>query len=167
MNRMALPGLFLLGLLILSACIARDTGGGRISSPVQPVAATTLENTSTHESPLGTPTPAEGAIVNLTEKDNGGSVALAVNDTLAIRLAGNPTTGFIWEADNLDANHFAQIGTYAYSADSSLMGAAGQFTLTFKVLISGEGRLRLIYHRTFERNVPPLKVFEITVTIHV
>ena len=58
-------------------------------------------------------------------------------------------------------------------ADSACLHCAGykrrqdQFTLTFKVLISGEGRLRLIYHRTFERNVPPLKVFEITVTIHV
>jgi predicted secreted protein len=163
---MALPGLFLWGLIILSACTARDAGGSRISSPMQPVAITALENTSTHELPLGTPTLAGGAIVNLTEKNNGGSVALAVNDMLAIQLAGNPTTGFIWEADNLDANHFAQIGTYTYAADSKLMGAAGQFTLTFKVLSSGEGRLRLIYHRTFEKGVPPLKVFEVTVTIH-
>ena len=105
-------------------------------------------------------------IVNLTEKDNGGSIALAVNKMFTVQLAGNPTTGYIWEADNLDASHFMQVGNYAFSANSHLTGASGLFTLTFKALSSGKAVLHLIYHRTFEKGVPPLKTFEVTVNIH-
>ena len=104
-------------------------------------------------------------MVNLTEEENGGNVALTVNDTLQIQLDGNPTTGYIWESENLDTDHLEQIGTPVFAAQSKLMGAPGQFTLTFKALRSGVVKLRLIYHRTFEKNVPPQQVFEVTVNI--
>ena len=138
MKRMVLPGFFLLGLFILTACQGTNLAG------------------------------AAGANkrVTLTEKDNGGSIALAVNGVFLVQLAGNPSTGYIWEADDLDATHFRQIGNYAFSADSHLAGASGLFTLTFKALSSGKAVLRLVYHRTFEKGVPPLKTFEVTINIH-
>ena len=71
-------GLFLSGLFILAACQSMNLAGAA---------------------------GAGGANkrVILTEKDNGGSIALAVNDVFPVQLAGNPSTGYIWEADNLDA----------------------------------------------------------------
>ena len=138
MKRIALLVLFLLGLFILPACQGMNLAGAAGANKK----------------------------VTLTEKDNGSSIALAVNNVFLVQLAGNPSTGYIWEADSLDTAHFRQIGNYTFSADSHLAGASGLFTLTFKVLSPGKAVLRLIYHRTFEKGVPPLKTFEVTVNIH-
>jgi inhibitor of cysteine peptidase len=136
-----LLGVFLWGLFILTACqgmnLAGAAGAGGANKKV-----------------------------TLTDKDNGSSIALAVNNVFVVQLAGNPSTGYIWEANNLDTAHFSQIGNYSFSAGSHLAGASGLFTLTFKTLSSGKAVLRMIYHRSFEKGVPPLKSFEVTANIH-
>jgi inhibitor of cysteine peptidase len=165
MNRMTLIGLFLICLLLLAACSASNTESGKVSLALEQTATMPPANTPTSESPLGTATMTGGAMVNLTEEENGEDVALTVNDTLQIQLDGNPTTGFIWEPENLDISFLEEIGAPVFVSRSNLMGASGQFTLTFKALRSGTVNLRLIYHRPFEKNVPPQQVFEVTVNI--
>ncbi len=101
----------------------------------------------------------------LTEEQNGGVVALIVNDSVRVKLDGNITTGFSWEVENLDANLLAQIGVAEYTSNSNLAGSGGTFALTFKALNVGVTHLHLIYHRPFEKNVPPAQVFDVTVDI--
>jgi len=165
MNRMAVASLCLIYLLLLAACHVSKSENGKVNLPSQSIAITPPENTPISESPLGGATMTGGAVVNLTEEENGGKVSLIVNDTLQIQLVGNPTTGFTWDVENLDTGHLEQIGTPLFKPDNNLTGASGQFTLTFKALGAGVVVLRLIYHRAFEKNVPPQRIFEITVNI--
>lgn len=107
----------------------------------------------------------EGIITELTEKQNGGVVALVVNDVVRVKLDGNITTGYSWEVDNLDATLLQKVGEVEYASTSSLTGGGGVFTLTFKALNIGTTHLHLIYHRAFEKGVPPIRVFDVTVDI--
>jgi inhibitor of cysteine peptidase len=105
------------------------------------------------------------APLTLTEEQNGGTVALMVNDLMRVQLDGNPTTGFTWETGNLDTSLLEQVGEAEFTQNSNLVGAGGTFTFTFKALKEGVTHLHLIYHRTFEKTTPPAQVFDVTVDI--
>jgi inhibitor of cysteine peptidase len=96
---------------------------------------------------------------------NGGQVDLDVGQTLVVSLESNPTTGYRWEVDKIDDEILQQEGEAEYKAESDLVGAGGVETFRFKALASGEGELKLIYHRSWEEGVEPLEVFSITVNV--
>jgi inhibitor of cysteine peptidase len=88
-----------------------------------------------------------------------------VGDTIKVTIEGNPTTGFIWETEDLNIAQLQQLGEPEYTAASNLLGSAGTYVFTFKVVGSGETSLKLIYHRTWEENVQPEQTFEVTVLV--
>ncbi|MGA7669215.1 MAG: protease inhibitor I42 family protein [Nitrolancea sp.] len=98
-------------------------------------------------------------------KDAGKTISLSVGDTIEVALEGNPTTGYNWEAANLDTSILKQVGDVAYTPESSAVGAPGQVVLRFEAVGSGETALQLIYHRSFETGVAPLQTFEVTVQV--
>ena len=104
--------------------------------------------------------------VNLTGSDNGQKMTLFAGQELIIQLAGNPTTGYTWEASNLDASMFQQVGQAVFgSSNPNLVGSGGTQTLTFRVLKTGPAALTLIYHRPWEQKVAPLHTFSISATV--
>ena len=105
------------------------------------------------------------APLTLTEEQNGGTVALKVNDHVRVQIDGNPTTGYTWETENLDTNLLEQVGEAKFTQSSTLVGAGGTFVFTFKALKAGITHLHLIYHRTFEKDTPPAQIFDVTVDI--
>jgi inhibitor of cysteine peptidase len=105
------------------------------------------------------------ARVRLSEKDAGREVELHSADRLAITLEGNPTTGYQWEVASVDSAILNQIGDAEFKPDSTALGSPGKVTLTFGAVASGQTTLKLIYHRAFEKGVPPLKTFEVTVIV--
>lgn len=107
----------------------------------------------------------DGPLVEVTEEQNGGLVALSVRDKLRVVIDGNPTTGFLWEVEDLDGSLLRQIGEPSFKPYSDLTGSGGDFALTFEALKAGATRLRLIYHRPFEKGVPPGRVYEVLVDI--
>ncbi len=137
--------------LILTGCSTQN---------VQPVSIQTAQVTQTVEGPQK-----EGPAVSLSEEQNGGLVALIVNDQFQVLLEGNPTTGYTWEPDNLDTVLLERQGEPTYISKSKLKGSPGKFMLTFKALQPGVTKLRLIYHRTFEKNTAPERIFEVTLDI--
>lgn len=96
---------------------------------------------------------------------NGSSVELQKGQVLVLKLASNPTTGFNWEITGLDTAVLEQVGEVDYKADSNLVGSGGTNTWTFKAVSSGETRLTLIYHRSFERDVPPQATFDLDIVV--
>ncbi|MEQ1558122.1 MAG: protease inhibitor I42 family protein [Methyloglobulus sp.] len=44
-----------------------------------------------------------GEVMKLTENDSGKTIELKVGDDLEVVLAGNPTTGYVWEVSSLDS----------------------------------------------------------------
>jgi inhibitor of cysteine peptidase len=104
--------------------------------------------------------------VNLTASDNGQKITLFAGQELVIQLDGNPSTGYTWEAKDLDAGMFQQVGETVFAAsNSNLVGSGGTLTLTFRVLKTGPAALTLVYHRSWETGVAPLQTFSITAAV--
>jgi predicted secreted protein len=101
----------------------------------------------------------------LTAADAGSTVNMNVGATLEISLQGNPTTGYTWELAPDGQELLVQDGEAQFKAESTLLGSGGLVTLRFKALRQGTADLKLIYHRTFEPNVPPLRTFAVKVVI--
>lgn len=126
--------------------------------------ATTIPASTTNTGGGGEPSNG-GNLFYLTEQQNGSSVTLAVGETIKIEVEGNPTTGFTWETENLDTALIEQAGEPTYIQDSDLTGSGGRYVFTFKALKMGATKVRLIYHRPFEKGVPPKRTFEVSVNI--
>ena len=112
--------------------------------------------------------PADPSAITLTAEQNGTAVTIQVDDTLKIVLSGNPTTGFTWEVETVDAAILQQEGDVEYIPDTTepeIVGSGGTFTFTFKAIAIGQTPLRLVYHRPWESGIPPAETFELSVTV--
>lgn len=109
--------------------------------------------------------PAKKGSLELDLKDNGSTVNLSVGDQLTIVLEGNPTTGYLWELGSEVDGIIKLLGEPDYEADSDLSGGGGKYTFRFEAASSGETRLRLIYHRPFEKDVPPIEVYKLMLVV--
>ncbi len=85
----------------------------------------------------------------VSQSQNGGTVALAKGETLAVELAGNPTTGYEWTIAQFDAA-FLRLVDSSYSADSSAIGSGGTYAFRFEALQAGATTLGLVYRRSWE-----------------
>jgi len=101
----------------------------------------------------------------LTEADNGSTVQLRNGEKLVIELAGNPTTGYSWEAVLPDDSIVKQIGQAEFTPESSKLGAGGTVVLNFQAVATGEQNLQLVYHRPFESDVAPIHSFTVKVVV--
>ncbi|MFH1524254.1 MAG: protease inhibitor I42 family protein [Chloroflexota bacterium] len=102
----------------------------------------------------------------LVAADNGKTLKVKTGDQIVIMLEGNPSTGYTWEAKDLDVGTFQQVGETQFKSSSpGSTGAGGTLTLTFKALRAGTSTLALIYHRPWETDVEPQSTFAVTVTV--
>ena len=104
-------------------------------------------------------------VKKLTDKDAGSAVTLKVGDILEVDLEGNPTTGYTWELAPGGGALLSEQGEGEFKPNSKAMGAGGVVIHRYKAIREGKMKLRLIYHRTFEPNVPPAKSFEIDLVV--
>jgi inhibitor of cysteine peptidase len=111
---------------------------------------------------------AQAAAKEITAKDNGAAVTAKVGDKLDVVLESNPTTGFEWEKESGDAAVVKMLGEPVYSptpTSTQVVGSGGTTTFHFEAAAAGSTTVKLIYHRTFEKDVPPVQTFEVTVTV--
>ena len=113
---------------------------------------------------------ADGGAIKITDADNGKTVAVKTGDTVQVILEGNPTTGYQWTATLADKDKAIaqQQGDAAYvqqSTDSSVVGAGGTYTFTFKAAVAGQATLTFGYARSFDKGVAPVKTFTVTLTV--
>jgi len=88
-----------------------------------------------------------------------------VGDTLEIVLKGNPTTGYMWEVASVDTTVLSQVCEPEFRPKSDARGSGGKIIMRFKAVSVGHTLLKLIYHRPFEKNKPPIRVFSVTVIV--
>jgi inhibitor of cysteine peptidase len=101
-----------------------------------------------------------------TKSDQGSPITVSVGDTFSVKLEGNPTTGYAWEALPDAAGLLSQVGEPDYdSSDEALLGSGGMYTFTFKAEKAGETTLEIIYHRSFETGVDPIDSFKVTIIV--
>ncbi len=108
---------------------------------------------------------AAAADVVVTEKDAGSIVDLVSGDRLDVVLAGNPTTGFNWHVSSVDSAVLKGAGEPSFRRDSDLIGSGGEITLSFEAAAPGQTTLKITYNRAFEKDVAPLKTYELTVIV--
>jgi len=106
--------------------------------------------------------------VALTDADDGKAVELRVGQVLEITLEANPTTGFGWQVLEVEGAVVEQQGEKAYrqrETDGRRVGVGGWETFTFKATKAGAADLRLVYRRSWEKDVEPAKTFAVKVTV--
>lgn len=103
--------------------------------------------------------------LDLTVQESGRSVDVPVGEVVTITLAGNPTTGYVWELADVDRAVLAPDPEPAYVADSALSGAGGTYTFRLSARAVGTSAVTLVYRRPWEEGVPPLQRFELKVTV--
>ncbi len=104
--------------------------------------------------------------VSLTKADTGKTVDLAPGDELEVKLEGNITTGFAWEARDFDSAVLELAGGEPeYKSESDLVGGGGVFTFRFKAKAADSTAVHFIYYRSFEPDVPPIETFDVTVNV--
>ena len=103
--------------------------------------------------------------LELLERDHGHDFTICVGEEFSIRLPGNPTTGYLWEIAANDLAVLKQKGEIVFVADNNSMGAGGQLIFRFVPRGVGLVRLKLVYRRPWEKEIPPTKVFEVTVVV--
>ena len=106
-----------------------------------------------------------GNPIQLYQIDNGRAIKIESGDTLEIVLDANPTTGYQWKALPWDAEVIEQIDKSVYKSRSKAMGSGGELTFYFKALSTGQTPLKFIYFRAFEKDVPPVKSFKVTIVV--
>lgn len=111
------------------------------------------------------PARAADKTVTLTEADAGKTIELHKGNLLVVTLEGNITTGFNWEMTPQTPTILEQLGEPETTPDSSALGAGGKISLQFQAVQTGKAPLVLIYHRSFEKDVPPEKTFEVTIVV--
>jgi C1A family cysteine protease/predicted secreted protein len=110
--------------------------------------------------PLDDPEPEE---IRLDAQDESGQVELKEGQTLVISLESNPSTGHIWEVEETDKTILRQRGKTEFESESHLLGAPVQQILRFEAVAAGRATLKLIYHRPWEKDVEPAKIFSLQV----
>ncbi|WP_067569570.1 protease inhibitor I42 family protein [Nocardia acidivorans] len=99
---------------------------------------------------------------------NGTDIALTVGQGLTVRLAANPSTGYMWQLAQLDRNMVEQTGGTEYEQDPSpngMVGVGGTSIWKFTAKSTGATRLVLEYLRPWEQGVDPTERFTLNVNI--
>lgn len=103
--------------------------------------------------------------ITLDKKANASTVELRKGDKLNVMLQDNPSTRCSWTITSLDSTILEESAKSEFKADSNLVGASGKFTFHFKTVKSGKTTLRLIYHRSWEKDKKPSDIFSVTVAV--
>jgi inhibitor of cysteine peptidase len=104
--------------------------------------------------------------VHLALQDANKTVTLKPGDSLEIELEGNPSTGYIWESATQVLKTLKQSGeTEFLPAKVNLPGAPQMMVLYFTAVNPGQETLQLVYHRSWEKDTPPAKTFEVTIVV--
>ncbi len=103
--------------------------------------------------------------VKISADDNGQTIELTSGQKLVLSLESNPTTGFDWEVSEIDEAVIKQSGESEFKSESDLLGAGGVRTFTFEAVEEGTSTLKLVYHRSWEKDIPPEQEFTVTINV--
>ena len=88
------------------------------------------------------------------------AIHVATDQIFAIEVAGNPTSGYLWEA-RFDGHHL-ELQAQAYEPGKAV-GAGGRETLSFRALKAGETEVLLEYRRPWEQEVRDSRRFRVEI----
>jgi inhibitor of cysteine peptidase len=131
------PFYFALGisLLLLSICATTNTRGNAMST------------------------------ITLTQGDKGKSITVHIGDEIIINLPENPTTGYRWAIDKMDATVLVSQNPTFSSTPGGAIGSGGTRTFTFIAKQPGTVHLQLKRWREWQGDSSIIDRYDITVQI--
>jgi inhibitor of cysteine peptidase len=118
--------------------------------------------------PAGAPAAAASPWLEIGKTDNGKRARVRVGRYVLIRLPGNPTTGYRWQAAAVNGQSIRLLAEPQYVAatnKSAVVGGGGTFFFKFQAVQPGLTTVRLVYVRSWEKNQPPVEVFTCTIEV--
>jgi len=104
--------------------------------------------------------------LNVDDSYSGKQVELAVGQSLVVTLDSNASTGYSWSlAQNSDDSVLNETGNKYLAPQTTLVGAGGKEEWTFKALKKGTSSISMVYRRSWEKDTPPAKTFDLTVVV--
>ena len=106
-------------------------------------------------------------LTTVTEKENGQKVLVPLNSVLEVKLETQLGTGYSWKAVEFNAGllEFLEDSVVKPSGEK-LVGTKEHHLFRFKAKAKGTTALKMHYSRQWEKDVPPLKTYEIKVQIN-
>jgi len=101
--------------------------------------------------------------IELTMENNNTNIECHVDDKLEVILAGQPTTGHIWQNYYIEGNAILEDGASYYVRNHTNPGSNGIYHFPYIATQVGHSRLRLTEGRSWEDN--PLNIFYVTFTV--
>jgi len=105
--------------------------------------------------------------LDLTETQNGRTIAVVVGSPITIRLKGNPTTGYRWRSSELTGKAVQALSRRpTYTPDKGregMVGSGGTFVFRFKATRAGKSTIKLVYDRSASAYGRPAKTFSVTI----
>ena len=107
--------------------------------------------------------------VKVVASATGSLIELKKGQTLVFTLESNPTTGFQWEVIENDESILQQKGEAEFKSSDTrnhpASGKGGTETFRFDAQSVGNVTLKLVYHRSWEKEVEPLKTFTLQIKV--
>lgn len=103
--------------------------------------------------------------LHLFMKDNDSAVTANAGTHLVISLEGNPTTGFEWVADEIDATVVTNLHSKYVKGGSVAIGGGGAFVFTLTASGKGTGKVSFKYWRRWQGNASVSNRFGIQITV--
>jgi inhibitor of cysteine peptidase len=101
----------------------------------------------------------------VTQADNGKSFEVHQGEVIGIRLEENPSTGYRWAIDHVDAD-FLTLQNSAFSPTSGGgIGSGGERTFTFKATKTGTAHIQLKLWREWEGDRSITNRYTLTIQI--
>ena len=118
--------------------------------------------TSTAAAPFRNSPP----VVTVTDQNSGKDIDLISGETLVVKLASNRSTGYAWTVSGDPAPLKLDKTSYHKSTKSTAsVGSPGVQIFHFSAATAGIATLNLVYRRSWEYNVPPVKTFTLRVNV--
>ena len=103
--------------------------------------------------------------LTLTQADNGKSVTVRQGDVVSIQLEENPTTGFQWAVDHLDAETLELTSSDYTRPSSAVMGSGGERTFSLTAKKPGTAPVALKLWREWQGESSVTDRFNVTVVV--
>jgi inhibitor of cysteine peptidase len=100
-----------------------------------------------------------------SENDSHNTVYAIKSDTIIVKLAENPTTGYSWNLTNSDGLEFKEDNYEQKEGTEKLVGTGGFHQWTFEVVDTGEQNISAIYMRPWEEKTGAEDTFKLNIMV--
>jgi inhibitor of cysteine peptidase len=94
--------------------------------------------------------------------DPGDTICVEAGESFAIELAGNPTTGYMWQPD-VDSQHLELLGQ-EFEPGGGGIGAGGKEIFRFRALAAGDTEIAFSYQRPWDKESHDTSSFQVAIS---